>query len=97
MCLAHLPKSHIAYQMMSDPSFKAFNHMVEYLSGSPHPFLHDDWMDFLRIWYHKQVSVAADACKITFSSVPYLGNHGIFLINCDCCETKSRFWPYLIQ
>ena len=37
--------------------------------------------EFVRILYSYQVPCAAHACKIEFSSVPYLSNYGHFFIN----------------
>ena len=61
-------------------------------SVHPHAFLHNDWMDFLHIGYHDQVSWGADACKIVFGSVPNLYNYGYFFINFEffCAVSENR-------
>ena len=38
-------------------------------------FLHGGWLDFLHIWYHRQIPWPADEYNLEFGSVPNLSDY----------------------
>ena len=58
------------------------------LSVCPRAFLHDGWLDFLHIGYHRQISQAAHAFKIEFGS--NWSHYGYIFINFECCDISEK-------